>query len=368
MKILLIEPFFTGSHEAWALGLKREFGENFQILSLPGRHWKWRMHGGALTLGRIFMESDFVPDLILATDMLDLTTFLAVTRKKTAQTKTVIYFHENQLTYPWSPSDLDVSLKRDMHYGFINVASAVAADFLLFNSEYHKKSFCDSVKIFFETFPDCNESDAHIKIREKSVVLPLGLDLEKFDKIAEERSPNKVPLILWNHRWEYDKNPEQFFLVLKNLMDKGLDFEIAVLGEEFPRAPKIFSEIDKIFGNRIVHKGFVESFADYARWLKKSDILPVTSNQDFFGISIVEATYCGVIPLLPERLSYPEIFPFSEFSEFFYNKDDELERLLEKLLVNRDSRRNCFVKNSEKYKWNSIISLYKKAFEQIIKT
>ena len=73
MKILLVEPYHTGSHASWAEGYARYSQHQVDILSLPGRFWKWRMHGGAVTLARQFLESETQPDLILATDMLDLT-------------------------------------------------------------------------------------------------------------------------------------------------------------------------------------------------------------------------------------------------------------------------------------------------------
>ena len=78
------------------------------------------MHGGAITLAKQFMEMDFSPDLILVTDMLDLTTFLSLTKSRTAQIPNVVYFHENQLSYPWSASDKNVEEKLN-HFGFINL-------------------------------------------------------------------------------------------------------------------------------------------------------------------------------------------------------------------------------------------------------
>ncbi|MCB0587349.1 MAG: DUF3524 domain-containing protein, partial [Phaeodactylibacter sp.] len=50
MNILLIEPFLSGSHQKWAEGYRAHSRHNVRILSLKGRHWKWRMHGGAATL------------------------------------------------------------------------------------------------------------------------------------------------------------------------------------------------------------------------------------------------------------------------------------------------------------------------------
>jgi hypothetical protein len=125
MKICLIEPFHTGSHAAWAEEYARHSRHRVQLLTLAGRHWKWRMHGGAVTLARQFMEGGCAPDLLLASDMLDLTTFLALTRQKTSSLPVALYFHENQLTYPWSPADADPTLQRDAHYAFINYASAL---------------------------------------------------------------------------------------------------------------------------------------------------------------------------------------------------------------------------------------------------
>ena len=108
MKILIIEPYFTGSHKTWAEGYQSNSRLNIEILSMSGHYWKWRMHGGAITLAKKFLAKGYSPDLIIASDMLDLTTFLALTRTVTAQIPVVLYMHENQLTYPWSDKDRDV--------------------------------------------------------------------------------------------------------------------------------------------------------------------------------------------------------------------------------------------------------------------
>ena len=98
MNILLVEPYYSGSHKSWAQGYQSFSNHDVQIISLPGQFWKWRMHGGAITLAKQFMDMDFSPDLILATDMLDLTTFLSLTKSRTAQVPNALYFHENQLS------------------------------------------------------------------------------------------------------------------------------------------------------------------------------------------------------------------------------------------------------------------------------
>jgi len=282
MRLLLVAPYYTGSHAAWAKGYADSSQHQVDILSLPGRFWKWRMHGGAVTLARKFLASGVAPDLILATDMLDLTTFLALTRRRTATIPTAIYFHENQLTYPWSPTDRDVAQKRDKHYGFINYTSALAADVVLFNSPYHQESFLAALPALLKHFPDYNELSTVEYIRQKSRVLSLGLDLQRFDEFGPLPS-NEKPLILWGHRWEHDKHPKEFFRALTILSERGLTFDLAVLGENFRRKPTVFLSAEKILAKHIVQFGYVKAFEDYAKWVWRADIVPVTSNQDFFG-------------------------------------------------------------------------------------
>jgi len=367
MKITLIEPFFTGSHAAWATAYTQHSEHRVDILSLSGNYWKWRMHGGAVTLARRFLASDVLPDLLLVTDMLDLTTFLALTRHKTAHLPVAIYFHENQLCYPWSLTDRDILQKRDHHYGFINYSSALAADLVVFNSAYHRTAFFEELPRFLHQFPPPHEGDTVDIIRSKSCVLPLGVDVQKFDcpefQHVREDDPDRTPLILWNHRWEYDKNPEEFFHALFKLNEHGVDFRVAILGEHFRQKYPIFETACETLGDKIVHYGYAEDFADYAQWLHRSDIIPVTSRQEFFGASLVEAVYCGCYPLLPIRLTYPELFPYETYSDLFYHNFQELvKKLTEALLSIKTIRQQSFRQCVEQYSWQRMASKYDKVF------
>ncbi len=362
MRILLVEPYYTGSHAAWAKGYAHHSQHHIDILSLPGRFWKWRMHGGAVTLAGKFLEVDFQPDLLLVSDMLDLTTFLALTRTKSAILPVAIYFHENQLTYPWSPTDRDLAQKRDKHYGFINYTSALTADVVLFNSRYHQESFLDALPKLLKHFPDYNELDTVKQIREKSQVLSLGLDLQRFDEFRPSQL-NEKSLIIWGHRWEYDKGPEEFFRALTILSERGLDFELVVLGENFSQKPEVFLTAEKTLSKHIVQFGYAESFADYAKWLWKADILPVTSNQDFFGASVVEALYCDSFPLLPKRLAYPYIIPSEYHPLCFYDDFDDLVSRLTAAITNFEQTRQFSIRSVvTQYDWREQSKLYDKLF------
>ena len=337
------------------------------MFTLPGRHWKWRMHGAAVELAKQFMDQSVQPDVILTTDMLDTATFLALTRSRTANVPLAIYFHENQLTYPWSPTDEDVKQRRDRHYAWINYTSALTADAVFFNSQYHHDSFLGALPGFLRVFPDYKGLSTVDQIREKSSVLPLGMDLRAFDAIEPRFKPS-VPVLLWNHRWEYDKNPEAFFHCCEKLASENLEFQLIVLGESYANSPSVFAEAKERFAHRILHWGYAENFATYAALLKSATLLPVTSRQDFFGGSVVEAMYCGVYPLLPDRLAFPEHLQPANQQDYLYDSDEELadklQRILaipnQQLLPSTQSR-----KGVAHYDWQVQVGLYDKAFSEL---
>ena len=367
MKILIIEPYFTGSHKSWLNGFKKNSSHSIRIITMKGQFWKWRMHGGAITLAHKFNSMNYIPDLIIATDMLDLPNFISLTRKKISRIPIVLYFHENQITYPWSKTDRDYLVNRDKHYGFINYASALSADNILFNSKFHMNSFLMELPRFLKQFPDYTEIQTVETIKNKSQVLHLGMDLRSFDKIKIKKKKKNNPIILWNHRWEYDKNPESFFHLLYRLDKEGFPFEIAILGESFKTKPSIFDEAKDKLNDRIVHYGYCDHFKDYAQWLWKADILPVTSNQDFFGISIMEGIYCCAYPILPRRLAYPELLPESYHSNHLYDSEDDLYEMvkgcMQDITMVREHSMGDWIR---KFDWNTMAPSYDKLFNSYI--
>lgn len=364
LKILLIEPYYTGSHKKWANDYRRLSNHNVKILSLKGQFWKWRMHGGAVTLADKFNKINWKPNLIIATDMLDFTTFLSLTRKKTYNIPAIIYFHENQISYPWSPNDIDVKKNRDSHYGFINYSSALSSDHILFNSNYHMNTFMNELNPFLKNFPDHNELDSINIIKRKSKTLHLGLDLKRFDlkKIKKKEKPS----ILWNHRWEYDKNPELFFSILEKVKNEGYKFNLIVIGENFSQSPKIFDRAKKDFKDELIHWGYAKTFELYAELLWRADILPVTSNQEFFGISVMEAIYCGNWPILPNRLTYPELLPEVNHKDNIYQDEKDLYKKIINAIVNIENIRKTKLSSiASKFSWDIMVPVYDDFFSNV---
>lgn len=314
MKILALEPYYGGSHEAFLDGLVTNSNHDIRTITMADRFWKWRMQGGAVTLARKAMEywnAGFEPDLILATDMVNLPAFLALTRPHLSSTPVVLYFHENQLTYPLPDDE-----SRDYTYGYINYLSCLAADRVVFNSRFHYAGFTDALPELLRLFPDYTHLETVQQIRDKSEVLHLGIDLDSLDDVRfSHRRPQQWgsrqegPVVLWNQRWEYDKNPEQFFRVMNRLDDAGCSFRLILAGEHFEEQPYEFEEAWQRYGSRILHYGYAEDREQYSRLLHQADIVVSTALHEFFGIAIMEAVYCGCHPVLPNRLTYPELVP-----------------------------------------------------------
>jgi glycosyltransferase involved in cell wall biosynthesis len=383
MKILLIEPYYTGSHQAWADGYQAHSRHEIELLTLPGRFWKWRMQGGALTLARQALELDSQPDLILASDMLNLPVFLSLhdglvakdltsaDRARLSNLPVAFYFHENQLTYPLQPGE-----KRDLHYGFINFVSALRADAVFFNSAYHLDTFFDELPRLLKHFPDYTELWAVDGLRTKSRVLPLGLDLSRFaghalvGAAADQQADSRRPVILWNHRWEYDKDPETFFRAIYALAgeaaDSGPDFGLIILGESFRNEPAEFLVARDRLAQHLLHFGYAQDRAAYARLLGQADIVVSTALHEFFGAAVVEACYCGCFPVLPRRLAYPELIPEEYHARCLYEDfGGLLGRLRRALHRVEETRAFSLQPHMARFDWTRMAPLYDEVLEQV---
>ena len=363
MRIAIIDPFYDMSHRIWAEGLCKFCSHDIDIYALDSIYWKWKMTSGALTLVKKLNQSSKEYDIIIATDMLDLSLFKSALSDLNNHKPIILYFHENQITYPWSQTDPDIALKRDHHYGWINFTSAVLSDFICFNSTYHKNSFLAALPEFLNRFPDAGLQEHILDIKDKCSILPIGLDLSsKFEMVKGEKTT-----ILWNHRWESDKNPELFYRALIHLKKHGFEFKLIICGKEYRSRPVAFDQIKEDFKDDIIHWGFVEDRSMYWTLLSQSDVALTTSNQDFFGISVVEAIHAGCIPLLPNRLAYPEHIPQSFHKDLLYNSEEDLFIKLEKLM-NYQISMNSLQYYIKKYDWTHMMDQYELLFDHITKS
>jgi glycosyltransferase involved in cell wall biosynthesis len=353
LRVLVLEPYYGGSHRTFLDGLQAHVPFDFILLTLPARKWKWRMR-----LAAPFF-ADKITELIKYTEIdaafcssfVDVATLRSLLPTSANNFPFYTYFHENQFAYPVRRED-----ERDFHFGLTNLTTVLASDRIAFNTRYNMQTFLAGVEQILKICPDMRLAGVMEKIEAKSTILYPGIDFSQIDRVGQNKGKSaQIPVIVWNHRWEHDKNPKYFFKTLFELDAGGLDFRLIILGQNFRSKPEIFSEAEDKLQQRIIHCGFVESRDEYAQLLAQGDIVVSTAKHEFYGISVIEAVRAGCTPLLPDRLSYPELFP----AQYLY-KGDGLYTTLKSYLLNPDKIDRVGLKAlTECFSWPYLSKKYK---------
>ena len=151
----------------------------WQILSLPPRHFSWRVRGNPLFWSiaeRATLEQNY--DALLATSMVDLATLRGLV-PKLSQIPSILYFHENQFDYPQQSKGHGL-LEAQM----VSLYSAMAADVLAFNSAYNRTGFLQGCSALLSKFPDKVPAGLVASLEQKSRVLPVPLRAKSDTSVA----------------------------------------------------------------------------------------------------------------------------------------------------------------------------------------
>jgi len=360
LKFLFLESFFGGSHRAFATGLAAHSRHRIDLLTLPARSWRWRIRGAALYFVRAVSDLASYDGLIVG-GLMSLADFKALAAG--ACPPALAYFHENQLTYPIGPGG-----HIDYQFGHTDITTALAAERVLFNSRTHRAAFWGSLPGFLARMPEYPPRWIVAELEAKADVLYPGCDLPAHAAPLSAPVENCPPLIIWNHRWDYDKNPGPFFAALDSVLAKGAEFRLALLGESAHPLPGPFRRATERYGARIVHHGYAASRAEYLAWLKQGVVVVSTARQENFGVAVVEAIRCGCLPLLPARLSYPEIIPDEFHDAVLYRSDEELNAMLLQRLADypwQQGLRGRLAAAMGRFCWAQLIDRYDAELERL---
>ena len=371
MRILLISAYEASSHKAWANTLMNGLDQHeWHYLSLPARHFAWRIRGNAMSFA---FDPQFKPqieqeyDLVIATSMTDCVGLKAFC-PNLQNIPWLLYFHENQFAYP--ASDKQQGL---VEMQMVTLYSALAADLCVFNSAFNKDSFFGGARVLLKKLPDYVSPDWLNDIEAKSQVLAVPLDmptsiesLVETSLASEEKGDEKLPermKLVWSARWEFDKGPDRLLAILEELERRKLDYEIAILGEQFRSVPKEFDQIQANFSHRITQFGFAPSRADYLGFLASSDIVLSTALHEFQGLAVLEAVALGCVPVLPDRQVYPELFS----NKYLYQSDlkniqSEAERAVD--LILRVVRDDVKAPDVSHYQAENLLKKYDELIDQ----
>ncbi|MFW5785620.1 MAG: tRNA-queuosine alpha-mannosyltransferase domain-containing protein [bacterium] len=331
LNVLFLESFYGGSHKAFADGYVARSAHAVDLRTLPGQEWRRRQRlAGAAFAESVGSTSGY--DVVVATDLIDLADFTA---RVGNAVPVVLYMHETQCTYP-PPKGRTI----DDDTVFFDVKNTRLAGAVVFNSWFHRRTFLAAIEPRLRQAHEIDADGWNRHVRRHSCVVYPGVDVAEVQRLAREhragtyggperrRDGRRTPNIVWNHRWEYDKNPSAFFHALDALAAKGVDFTVTVMGESSQAHPKDFEEARVRLGERIRHFGYVEERRRYIELLAEGDITVSTSNQENFGIATVEAIAAGCLPILPHRLSYPELLPEEFHDSCLYTSQGGLVKTL----------------------------------------
>jgi glycosyltransferase involved in cell wall biosynthesis len=338
MNILYLEPYSGGSHRAFMEGFCAHSRHEVSCVSLSDISWKWRMSGGAVSLAEQTKQVEGYVDLILASSMTNLPAFIALTNPRFAHTPCVMYMHENQLTMPLPEGE-----QRDETYCYINYLSALVADELWFSSRFHLQEFFEALPVFLKKYSDRSYLRLIDQLQAKSRVVHPGIALQHFDAQRRPAPPasadaRKPPVIVWNQRWEYDRNPDMFCRIINRLDDTDCVFDLILAGDQLHTDSPELRNLRDRYGDRILHYGYVTDMQKYGELLHKGDIALSTSRYEFFCTALMEAVYCGCHPMVPNDLTYPELIPEALqqpllHAPVFYESEDDLFRKMRRLLL-----------------------------------
>ncbi|MCV2402951.1 DUF3524 domain-containing protein [Marinomonas sp. C2222] len=315
----MISAYEAKSHKAWATCLMEGLPEHsWEYIYLPARHFAWRIRGNAMSFAfdpkfKASLEKPY--DLVIATSMTDCIGLKAFC-PDLQNIPWLLYFHENQFAYPASDKQQGV-----VEMQMMTLYSALAVDQCIFNSQFNRNSFFNGARALLNKLPDYVSPDWLTRTQEKSIVLPVPLDisLQHPSSPTVFESDNPIKLV-WSARWEFDKGPDRLQAILQELENRGVNYQIAILGEQFRSIPDEFEQIKVKFLHRITQFGYVEKRSDYLKILSSSDMVLSTALHEFQGLSVLEAVSLGCIPILPNRQVYTEIF--DEFHLYQSDLDD----------------------------------------------
>ena len=164
----------------------------------------------------------------------------------------------------------------------------------IFFKPFHLFAFKKAKKIFVSN-PNLIESSNYLKkFKEKCVVIPFGIDLEKF-KLTEEikkeseeiRKKYKPPIVLSVGRYVYYKGFEYLIEAAKDVEARFLIIGEGPLKEKYKKMIKKLKLEDKVF--------LIPPVKNLVPYYYSCDVfvLPSIAKSEAFGIVLLEAMACG---------------------------------------------------------------------------
>lgn len=300
LRIACFEPWLGGSHRSFLEEWAKRSRHALDVHGLAPRHWKWRQEASAWELARRIPADRRPPDLLFCSDYVDLPRLIGFLPPAWRSVPTLAYFHENQLTYPVAEGVLP-----DHGPGFSNILTAIRADAVVFNSEFHRGEFGAAGDRLLRRLPSPNPRAAlAAAVKGASVIAPAP-DLEGIE-LGAGGAPHAPLRILFPHRLEADKDPVSFCAAVRESARAGAQLELLFTGQgQGTVRPDVAEALDGVAPWIAADSGHAPSREAFGALLRGADVVASTAHHEFFGIAFTEAMAAGCTPWAPRRQSYP---------------------------------------------------------------
>ena len=231
--------------------------------------------------------------------------------------KTKLYGYWHAGTY--DPNDFvsQAGLGSWAEYNEIGWFRALDASFVATNA--HKELILES---YFGEF-----KASKIKV----VGFPMDWDAEIRKEIGDYEDIEKENIVVFPHRTDPEKNPQDF----------------KALAKKFPEY------------KFIITTDVTKTKKEYYEILAKAKVVFNNNKQETFGIGTVEAMFLGAMPLVPNRLVFPELY----FAQFVCNNKNHMADRLKMFMEKYDTQKlqKPLRGNIEKIKKQSLSAVEKMA-------
>lgn len=174
-------------------------------------------------------------------------------------------------------------------------------------------------------------ADWYPGIKNRLVNIPNGIDLYRFNKIAQPDKNSECPVIVSAGRLQTVKNYEAAIKACAWLKDLNFEYHILGDGAEKPMLRQLIVELG--IENKVKLMGFQP---DVSMYLSRSNIFLISSRWEGFGLALVEAMACGLPVVVSDVPGVREVIGRDEKGGFLVDPEDPLSiaKRLRKLLLN----------------------------------
>lgn len=211
----------------------------------------------------------------------------------------------------------------------LQMSGCIASDMVVYPSKYAHSMAND-------TFGDYLSTSALAKLNSKSVVNLFGM-LTGNEPYAPEATDKDKPVFIYNHRFQDYKDPQSTYFEVFDRLRPSYDFEVWATHTPGQRTKPYHFDRDMYAPDR---NAYLNNIAVPA-------INTINSIHETFCISMTDSMALGHLPVVPRRVTFPEIFP--EDYPFFFDTVAEQRNMIAHILDTWPTEYN---------KWRAILSSY----------